>query len=408
LNAFCAFVAIAVCLTATAAAPNTPRADAADAEGAQSSKGPQAFLGVRILKNPGAGKLEWSVQLPAGCPKCRLVINQYTSDQNSKDFYFHFWAPLSVDKIGEVHVTVDPAKVRGVLVGRAEVELAKHAFGREQQYGEGMARSAFRRVSDGIVFDVPLHPPGIKLPPWDAGDVTELYTFIETPGVIVRVGHADPARRRGPYASGAWPSVEAQAALNLEFATRKAVELLGLDRTLAMKGVAAITIMNFDTNVPTQGPFAAHLDAPPHWHMHLYWAQEPKTRKVGHFFIGPNGLLTWNYSDNLQDSPEGDAWYNGDEPDKTSSATGEVLYTQTITKEGFFELTTSTGSCRFTPAGAGFNSGVNLACAGHATVHGIHAADNLSQGLIDVYADGRRTARYGYDIDTGALRSNVQ
>ena len=397
MNAFSALVAITVFSTSTAAASDPAReADAG---------GQQAFLGVRILKTPDAGKVEWSVQLPAGCSRCRLVTNQNTSDQSSKDFFFHFWAPRSADKIRELHVVVDPAKVRDVLVGRADVELTQRDFGRTEEHTEGMAHAAFRRVSDGIIFDVPLHPTGAKLPPWDAGDVTELYTFIETPGVIVRVGHADEARRRSGYASGPWPAVEAKAAVNLEFATRKAVELLGLDRSLAKKGVAAITIMNFDTNSPTQGPFASHQDWPAHWHMHLYWTTAPKTRKVGHFYIGPNGLLTWNASQDLQNSPAGDAWYNGGEPDKTTAADGEVLYTQTITKEGFFELTSPAGTCRLTPAGVGFDSGVDLTCTRHPAVHGIRAVDDLSRGVIEVYAEGRRTAQYNYDIDTGALKA---
>jgi hypothetical protein len=395
----CVAVAIAVATISSAWASNVPSKDQVTPGDAM------AFLGVRVLKTPDAGTLSWSVQLPTRCAKCRLVINQYTSAQNSKDFFFHFYAPTDSEKVEELHLAVDPAKVRGVLVGRTDTDLAQHAFGRMQEYTEGMASVPFRRVRDGIVFDVPLHPNGAKLPPGDAGDVTELYTFIETPGVSLRVGHADEARRRGAYGSGAWPVVEAQAALNLEFAARGAITLLGLDRALAKNGVATILLMNFDTNAPTQGPYLAHLDSPPHWHMHLYWTGEPKIRKVGHFFIGPKGLLAWNFSNDLQRSPEGDAWYNAGEPDATTSAEGEVLYTHTITQEGFFELSSQGATCRFNPAGRGFDSGVDLTCSGHATVHGIHVLDDVSAGQMEVYAEGRRTAHYTYDIDTGALKA---
>jgi hypothetical protein len=366
-----------------------------------------AFLGVRILKSDGVGMLDWTPELPAGCAICRLEVNGFTSGQTPREIFFHFWAPRSSDVVKDLRVRVDPTKIRGVLVSQTDVDLPKREFSRVEDFAEGPIALKFARTDAGITFDVPLHSHGVKLPPDDLGDVTEHYTFIETPGLYIRVAHADPRERRGAYASGRWPAVEAQAALNLEFAAREAITELGLAQTLQQRGVTRITIMNFDTNYPTLGPQEAHADWPPHWHMHLYWSAKPKVRQVGHFYISPDGLLIQDSTSILEPESHGSdwisTWHARGEPEGTSTQEGEELYTQVITPEGFFELGTSGGTCRFTPSAHGFNSGVNLACSGQASIKEIRAVDDVVLGRLRLFEKGRLVQTYRYDVDTGAL-----
>ncbi len=370
--------------------------------------GQHAFLGVRVLKTEDAGSLAWSAMLPAHCRGCRLVLNAYVSGQNPKEIFFHVVVPRSRTKLVPIFLRIDPRAVRAVLVGNTDFDLSKTGFSRPQRRADGMASVHFHRSRDGITFDVPLHPRGTSLPPDDLADVTELYTFIETPGVYIRVAHADLQRRRGAYASGPWPEVEAKAALNLEFATREAVKALQLNSALQKDGVATIMLMNFDTNYPTLGPNEAHDDWPPHWHMHLYWKDAPKVRKVGHFYIAPNGLLIENESSDLTSLKRGDRetrWYARGESDETRTPGGKVLYSQTVTAEGYFKLASSHGECLFTPVAGGLDSGVSLSCGGTHPPLRVRAEDDPAQGTLELFLDDRLVEDYRYDPDTGALLS---
>src|SRR6185295_15631794 len=164
-----------------------------------------------------------------------------TTAQNPKEFYFHFVAPTEQNVHG-IRLHVPPSKVRRVICGRTDVP--------------------FTRTDDAIVFDVPPKNPEDL--------VAELHTQIRSPGVSLRIEHADVQRRNGPYAKGAWPAIQRAAALNLEFAVRDAIHQLGLDRRVVEDGLGVIQLMGFDTNYPTVAPDRAHDDFPPHWHMHLW------------------------------------------------------------------------------------------------------------------------------------------
>ena len=132
--------------------------------------------------------------------------------------------------------------------------------------------------------------------------------------------------------------------------------------------------------------------------MHLYWINAPKVRKVGHFYIGPDGLLIQNQSGELQAE-----WYARDEPDATTTPGGEVLYTQTITQEGYFTLASPQGTCRFTPVSRGFQTGVNLACDNGTPPLRVRADDDSDRGKLRLYLDGRLAQVFRYDVDTGRL-----
>jgi hypothetical protein len=386
-------LALAVVLSAQAACrteqQTAPRTHIANTEHGQA----ETFLGVRILKTAGAGDLDWSVELPASCTGCRLAINRFTSGQNSKEFYFHLLASSTLEKIEGVHVKAEPAKIRGVLVGRVQV--------------------LFSRTADGISFAVPRNGPVVAelstyrtLPGYAAGYVTDLYTYIETPSVETRIEHADEKRRNGAHASGPWPAVERQAALNLEFAAREAIVALGLDRTLRERGLDTVLLMGFDTNDPTLGPADAHNDDPPHWHMHMSWSRVPIIREIGHFYIGSDGLLIRNGVGDVINGKG--ARFERGQTHKTLTEDGEILYTHTITPEGYFTLGTSAGVCRFTPVVGGFHTGVDLACRNGAYRRRIRAEDDIDLGRLRLFLNERLVEEYIYDPDNGVLeRSEI-
>jgi len=351
----------------------------------------EMFLGVRVLKTADAGDLAWSVKFPAACHTCQLAPGDKTTAQNAKEFFFHFRAPNGKEPLVGVHIQVDGSKVRGVLVGRQHV--------------------TFVRAGDGITVDVPRNGATLadlstfRALPGDApGDVTDFYTYFDSPGVQTRVEHADELRRRGAYAAGRWPVIERQAALNLEFAAREAIVALRLDKAVREQGVGTVLLMGFDTNYPTQGPKEAHEDSPPHWHMHLSWDREPIIREVGHFYLGTDGLLVENqvadvvHHQTLRFGPN--QTYN------TLNGEGALLFSQTITAAGAFVLGTPTGSCRLTPVAGGFQSGVDVSCDPSGMRLVVRAEDDTATGALRIYRNERLVEEHRYDPDNGVLVSS--
>ncbi|WP_404713807.1 hypothetical protein [Sphingomonas sp. MMS24-J13] len=383
-------------------------ASPAEAQPQAATGAARSFLGVRVLKRSGVGRLAWTVQLSPTCKGCEIVLNDFASGQNDKEFFFHILVPPAISNVGPVHVTVDPKAVRGVLFGITNTEMAKNGYVRPEPRAEGMGAISYRPVSGGIVFALPRRTGGASLPPDDLGDVTQQYTYIETPGVYIRVGHADIARRRGDYATGPWPTLQAQAALNLEFAAREAINALKIVRTLPALGVTTIMLMNFDTNYPTLEPDKAHGDWPPHWHMHVLWQDPPRVRKVGHFYLSSEGLLVRNESNDptAADKVGGRArLYARGATDETRTPDGKLVYSHMITAEGYFEIASEHGVCLLKPIADGFESGVRLSCNNGQAIITIRAVDHPAAGRLRLYLNDRLTNDYRYDPDTGALLS---
>jgi len=94
------------------------------------------------------------------------------------------------------------------------------------------------------------------------------------------------------------------------------------------------------------------------------------------------------------------------EADETKTPDGEVLFTHTVTPEGFFVLSTPAGACRFTPVAGGFHTGVNLACDKGRPMLRVRAEDNTEAGAIRLFLDDRLRAEYRYDPDTSALMAS--
>jgi hypothetical protein len=120
--------------------------------------------------------------------KCHLKTEQFTSRQNPKEFFFYISTPLSLDAVRAVHGKVDPKKVRGVVIGRSD-----RVYGKTQDRFYRKLTS-FKTTGDGIVFDVPLASEDPPLTRINAVDVTQGYTYIETPGVSMRIERAAAGR----------------------------------------------------------------------------------------------------------------------------------------------------------------------------------------------------------------------
>ncbi len=309
---------------------------------------------------------------PASCATCAIVADADWNADNGRETV----VALTVPRARSLELRFDgaAANIRRVILEGGDI--------------------AFRRDDAALV---------VPLPPLDGDAITagEVATHIVEPGMVLRFEHADPARRAGAYASGRFPQVERAAANVLEFAQREVVRQLDLGRQVERAGLGAIQIMGFDTNAPH-----GHRDAPPHVHMHLRWPGNTGTQ-IGHYYIGPDGLLTHNEVGvkGIDAAPR--RFGRGDRFD-TVAPDGRVAYRHRITAQGWLEIAGADGAaCLIRPpgtgAGAGFAAGAIVACSG-AAPRTITVTDDLLAGQMTVRTD-RIVETFAYDPDTGALRS---
>jgi hypothetical protein len=115
----------------------------------------------------------------------------------------------------------------------------------------------------------------------------EFQSHLYWPGVELRLEHADPARRAGDYSTGEFPTVQRQAASNLEFGLLEAIRRLGLDHDVDDQNLGRLFLMGFDTNYPH-----GHHDSPPHFHLAL-WLSDYRAygSLIPHFYLTSEGLI---------------------------------------------------------------------------------------------------------------------
>ncbi len=240
----------------------------------------------------------------------------------------------------------------------------------------------------------------VALPPLyeDAIWAPALETDIVEPGMVLRIEHADLARRAGAYAEGRFPILERQAADNLTFAMREVIRRLGLGERVAREETGLIMVMGFDTNFP-----AGHTDAPPHVHMHLRWPNNVGSQ-IGHYYLDERGLLTENKV-GVRAFGLRQLRFGPGETFATIDNRGQKIYAHTITAEGHLRIDRpdDDASCLLSPAGKGFQEGVRLDCGSLGTAD-IVVTNDLDVGLI-VARTGEIEERFRYDPGTGALRS---
>ncbi len=240
----------------------------------------------------------------------------------------------------------------------------------------------------------------VSLPPFyeDAIWAPALETDLVEPGMVLRVEHADLARRAGAYTEGRFPVLERQAADNLTFAMREVIRRLGLGERVAREETGLIMVMGFDTNFP-----AGHTDAPPHVHMHLRWPNNVGSQ-IAHYYFDERGLLTENkVGVRALGLPQ--RRFGPGETFATIDNRGQAIYAHTITAEGYLRIDRPDdgASCLLSPAGEGFSEGVRLDCGPLGRVE-IDVSNDLAQGLI-VARTGEIEERFRYDTGTGGLIS---
>ena len=240
----------------------------------------------------------------------------------------------------------------------------------------------------------------VRLPPLidDAITAAEVATHIVEPGMVLRFEHADPVRRAGAYATGRFPQTERLAANALEFAQRQVIRDLGLGEEAERRDLGRIQVMGFDTNAPH-----AHVDTPPHIHMHLRWPRNAGTQ-IGHYYIGADGLLTHNQA-GVKGIPGTDRRYGRGETFTTIAPDGNGLYFHRITPEGWLDIGRPGGrSCTIRPSGGGgFQAGAIVRCDGSPPRH-ITVEDDIARGVFTVATDDI-VETFRYDPDNGQLHS---
>jgi hypothetical protein len=240
----------------------------------------------------------------------------------------------------------------------------------------------------------------VELPPVTSDAITaaEVASHIVEPGMVLRFEHANPARRAGAYATGRFPEIERRAANVLEFAQRQVIRELGLGEEAERRNLGRIQVMGFDTNAPH-----AHVDAPPHIHMHLRWPRNTGTQ-IGHYYLGADGLLTHNLAGVKGISGTERRFERGD-TFTTIGPDGNGLYFHRITPEGWLEIGRPSGrSCLIRPAeNGGFQTGAIVRC-GDSAPRQLAVEDDIAQGVFTVTTDDI-VETFRYDPDTGQLFS---
>ncbi len=326
----------------------------------------QVRIVLKFVKRDGVPAIRFD---PSSCPACALVATPLFNADNAR----------------ETVIALDVPR-------RRSLELAFH----------GPAAAIRRVILEGG--DVPFRTRAgglvVQLPPvaGDAITAAEVATHVVEPGMVVRFEHADPARRAGAYATGGFPVLQRRAADHLEFALREVVRQLGLGEEVERERLGRIQIMGFDTNAPH-----GHLDTPPHIHMHLRWPNDTGTQ-IGHYYIGDDGLLTYNVV-GVKGIAGAERRFGRGDVFTTIGPDGRGVYSHRITPEGWLEIgRPGTKPCLVRPAGgAGFDSGALLACPGRSPAR---VAVTDDPGVLTVVT-GRIAEVFRYDPDTGRLLSPV-
>jgi hypothetical protein len=335
--------------------------------GAEPARDDTVEIVLKFVKHgPYATSVAWFD--PQSCTSCTLVDRPLFNADNPRETL----VALRIPRRRSLELAFDGPRdaVRRVILSGGDVP--------------------FRRGAHGVVVQV---PPVAT----DAVTAGEVATHIVEPGMVLRLEHADPVRRAGAYATGPFPHLQRRAADVLEFAQREVVRRLGLGEQVEREGLGRIQIMGFDTNAPH-----GHVDAPPHVHMHLRWPQDTGTQ-IGHYYIGPDGLLTHNevgikgFANSARRFARGEVF-------ATIGPDGRAVYSHRITAEGWLEIGRPGGpACLIRPDGTkGFQAGALVSCGGAPPTR-IDVTDDL-RGMLTV-ATGPIVERFRYDPDTGALSS---
>jgi hypothetical protein len=337
------------------------------------------IVGVKLLKEVrGSDAPPLQIELPEQCSLCSVMHGPFYEGQNQYEAFFYLKVPVSQAQIANIKVNVGDLKVRSLVVEKSYLH--------------------FRRDGDQLTFDLPIAPRA-------RSSTLEVQSSLNWPGMTVRIEHAFEGRRAGKYATGPWPALQRQAALNLEFGLREAIRALGLDREVCERGLGRIHLMGFDTNFPL-----GHEDFPPHIHMILRWPHYAGSQ-APHLYVSDTGLLEGDVKVTMDGLPEIAATSF---PQGTSVPAidylGETLYQIVENTDGTLTLQRSNAdSCTLRPLQAGtqgFASGVEVKCSTGKAAR-VSASDDSEAGILRVSVDSNPSEIYRFDPDTAVLLSSL-
>lgn len=336
---------------------------------------PMTIVGVKLLRTKrGSAGQPLRIQLPEDCHECSVMHGPFYEGQNAHEVFFYLKVPVSRKEIANVKVSVGDLDVRAVIVEKSYLK--------------------FHRSGENINFNVPVTPR-------QRSSTLEVQTNLSWPGVTVRVEHAFEGRRDGKYATGKWPAIQRQAALNLEFGLRDAIRALGIDREVCDRGLGRIHMMGFDTNYPL-----GHEDFPPHAHIILRWPHFAGSQ-APHLYLKENGLLGGDVMVSIDGMPQiKTTSFAQGTPVPAIDYLGETVYETVENLDGTLTLRRPTvGSCDlrpFKPTEQNFVSGVLMSCTNGRSSQ-IRATDDTDAGVIRVFVDSKPPEVYRYDPDTAVL-----
>jgi hypothetical protein len=331
----------------------------------------KVLVTLKLVKKTGApADLPVKLEFPAGCKSCEVVEDPAYARQNTREVILAMRIPHSTPV--DLNVKTDASAFRRVTLETLDLN--------------------FEPTANGLHFLVPSQIA-------DRLNSGELQTHLYWPGVELRFEHADPKRRAGDYASGEFPTVQREAAGNLEFGLLEAIRRLGLDHYVDDQNLGRLFLMGFDTNYPH-----GHRDSPPHFHLALWLANYRGTGSlIPHLYLTPQGLIAnslvgvygWPGEPSNFD-------YKANQPFTPVDMLGRPVYSLTVTTEGWLNLARFDGlQCSLQPLKKGFDSGVKLNCSAFPTLS-IHVDDDINAGEIRESVDGKIVEVFHYDPDTGA------
>lgn len=325
---------------------------------------------LKLVKTPNAPtNVPIAIEFPPACKTCQEVHDSAYARQNTREVILAMRVPRSTP----VNLLV---KTEGSAFRRVVLE---------------MTDLKFESTSNGLHFTLPSQIA-------DRVNSGEFQTHLYWPGVELRMEHADPKRRAGDYSTGEFPTLERQAATNLEFGLLEAIRRLGLDHYVDDQNLGRLFLMGFDTNFPH-----GHHDSPPHFHLAL-WLPNYRggASLIPHFYLTAKGVIS-NSIVTPYDWPIKTAEYKTNEPFTAVDMLTRPVYSMTITPEGWLNFARFDGQqCLLHPIAEGFDSGVIVSCSDFASLS-IKVDDDIDAGEIREFIDGKISEVFRYDHDTGAL-----
>lgn len=265
-----------------------------------------------------------------------------------KPFALHTTGNYEWTSRSEYYVYITgPKREAKVVIRWPGVKVAQVIVGNE--------RLVLHRDDDKVRVNIPVRHgklANLKGLAQDAWNTLEVWSFHnDEKNLKIQIPHNDPDRAAGVYAKQPWVAVQAQSALNFVFAGREVLRDWKLHHELAAEEKSFVELMGFETNNPLHG------DAPPHWHLSIFWPNKFQTRTavmcIPHFYMDSAGRVTSNGFSTYGPPSNGESskWHQNslgpEQPALYKDPSGKVRMVITIRKDGGVDLGPDTKTVRY-------------------------------------------------------------